>query len=120
MKPLNLSRPVQTRDGRKVRIICTDGPAFCGEQPITGFIEGNNIADNWQAGGNYWRKCTIGQLDQSKDLINVPEKRVVWVNIYEQPLAIAAHGSRGTADKSASVGRIACVRVEFTEGEGIQ
>lgn len=49
------------------------------------------------------------------------EKQVAWVNFYHD--FVGNRGSAHTTREAADVwrkGRIACVRVEFEEGEGLQ
>ena len=76
-KPLDLTKPVQTRDGRKVRILCTDGPH---EQPICGIIEGKD-------GGDYWSWPLSGKSDafsETRNLVNIePEPVTLWVNVWK-------------------------------------
>lgn len=72
---LDLSKPVQTRDGRKVRILCTDAG---GERPVVGLIDGcvwRWTGGGYDSNGNY--------RSAQYDLVNVPEpERTVWVNVY--------------------------------------
>lgn len=132
---LDLKKPLQTRDGREVKIfIMDDAPNGMG---IVGIISGkiNTCAEgSWFM--SYWTKEGIPTnesflpfSDSSKDyasLINVPEKpkkHKVWVNIY--PIStyiyrtVYCYPSRESADKNHDVDRIACVEVEFEEGEGL-
>jgi hypothetical protein len=55
--------------------------------------------------------------------VNVPKKHEVWINFYdddgEGDYDSYSYSSRAIADESADSNRIACVRVEFTEGEGL-
>lgn len=61
-----------------------------------------------------------GRVNKCCRVINVPEKHVRWVNCYppEGP-PDRAHETRDIADKSACRSRIACVRIEFEDGEGL-
>lgn len=113
------TKPVQTRDGRKARIICTDA---VGDRPVVALV--------MEGGDEFMRRCfesgsfTGGGLC-SADLINIPEEPKTiegWVNVYSD-------GSTGNvrakcdADRVAEVGgRIACVPVTITyrEGEGLE
>lgn len=68
-KPFDPTKPVQTRDGRKARIICTDrkSPSF----PIIALIEagsGREQFDSFSSEG----KLGTGQCDM--DLINISEE----------------------------------------------
>lgn len=56
-----------------------------------------------------------GQMyDWNGLLTNAPQKHVKWVNVYP-----TTHATREEADKRALPSRIACVRIEFEEGEGL-
>ena len=118
-KPFDPTKPCQTRDGRKVRILCTDAQCFGisrEPQPIVGLIDGNPTPQTWSKNGGFG--CGLGNAD----LINIPEKRTVWVNMYKSGGTSPQHPSKESADTNASLfdgGRIACIKVEFTEGEGL-
>lgn len=60
-----------------------------------------------------------GHCEGWQEIENVPEKLVRWVNIYHDGNGGAVHETREAADRRASHDRIACLRVEFTEGEGL-
>jgi len=47
-------------------------------------------------------------------LVNTPIKHKRWVNIYPSTV----HATREEADSGAARNRIACIEVEFEEGEG--
>ena len=83
MTKLDLAKPVQTREGDPVRIICTDRK---GEYPIIGLItsdNGNGHEDvrAWPIDGQFHSKNM-----QHLDLINVPQEAVkYYVNVYIAP-----------------------------------
>lgn len=65
---------VTTRDGRKVRLLCVDGP---GPWPVVGFISDQPLCHEWNAAGS------IGERkDCPRDLILPPEPRVLWLRVY--------------------------------------
>ena len=110
---IDLTIPVQTRDGRKVRVLCTDGPKL---HPIVGLIEqggGSEDVYKWSAAGRY------GCAEHSADLINVPETRVVWVNMYpENSLSQSRFlKTKSDADHYAGDDREACIRVTYEVGQ---
>lgn len=113
--PLDLSKPVQTRDGRKVRILCTDGHE---SWPIVGLIEGVTYPDVWRADGSY------GAINPHADIVNVPEpERTGWVNIYEcRARGSKVHDTKTAADCVAldtGWARIACIEVKYRPGQGL-
>lgn len=89
MKPFNLkeylkdpSRKIVTRDGRSVRIICTD----CRMKlfPIVGLLCLDNDNDeeeiiSYNEDGRYF----MSSADSERDLFFAPEKKEGWINIYK-------------------------------------
>ena len=69
----NPSRKVVTRDGRKVRIICTDAKGNC---PVVGLVDYENYEVALNATKN-------GKIDGVLDLFFAPEKHEGWVNVYK-------------------------------------
>ena len=71
----NPSRKVVTRDGRSVRIHCTNyGNAY----PVIAEIEGSGKSHSYTKDGTL-----LLDVDSSDDLFFAPEKREGWVNIYK-------------------------------------
>lgn len=72
----NPSKKVVTRDGRDVRIICTDfdNPNF----PVIGEVKGSKWPCSFTTKGIF-NRC---EVDDS-DLFFAPEKHEGWVNIYK-------------------------------------
>lgn len=73
----NPSRKIVTRDGRKVRIICTDkrGADF----PIVALVECENKEETC-----YYAKngCWDFDTESANDLFFAPEKHEGWINLY--------------------------------------
>ena len=86
MKEFNLneylkdpSKKVVTRDGREVRIICTDAK---GDEPIIALVY-NNIREEENA-YTYNRDGYIyGDNDSGLDLFIAPIKKEGWINLYK-------------------------------------
>ena len=84
MKPFNLEeylknplRKVVTRDGRNVRIICTDAK---GNFPIIALIEtynGTEAALRLSEDGHFYNDA-----EDSSDLFFATEKQEGWINVY--------------------------------------
>lgn len=74
----NPSQKVITRDGREVRIICTD---FKNPQPIIGLVTDN---DDGEGIYFYYKdgRCFIHE-ESYLDLFFAPVKREGWINIYD-------------------------------------
>lgn len=87
MKPFSLeeylknpNRKVVTRDGRPVRIICTDRKGS--DQPVIALISLSEISNrevvrSFTTDGYYFQ-----EPGASQDLFFAPEKQEGWVNIY--------------------------------------
>jgi hypothetical protein len=105
---LDLSKPVQTRDGRSVRIYATDGE---GRFSIHGRIGGAICM--WTRDGLMGTGVCM-----SGDLVNVPARHTGWLNMYGPH---SYHDTKKDADEAAacSNSRIACIKTEFAEGEGL-
>ena len=75
----NQSQKIVTRDGRQVRIICTD--AKYGKCPIVGLVfnkeQGEEEAYNFMENGKFFP-----DQDWFLDLFFAPTKREGWINIY--------------------------------------
>lgn len=76
----NPDREVVTRNGRKVRIICTDRK---GDSPIIALV--HNADDGQEVGYAFYPdgKYFIDKDDEF-DLFFAPEKHEGWVNIYKE------------------------------------
>ena len=113
---LDLTKPVQTRDGQPVKIITTEGryPEF----PIVGYIGSSEYLELWALDGSnrMTRRCD--------DLVNVPEpKHVVdfWVNVYPDNRAdVATHSTKKDATHWADDMRIDCIHIRYTEDKGAE
>ena len=103
MKEIDFSKPLRFTAIDKAPVhyigLDKDGKHMC--QKTTG-MEAIFVVDQW------------GKSAQFVDIENVPEKLVRWVNVYPD-----AHPSKKDADHCAAADRIACIRIEFEEGEGL-
>lgn len=108
---IDFTKPVQTRDGRQVRIYATDGAEpYC----IHGATECNGkwCSTSWQRDGSFTHS---GKVDNT-DLVNVSRKVTLWLNIYGKSSDSTWHAygydSRESADRCVGCNRITCVPVE--------
>ena len=113
------SRPVMTRDGRKVSIYYTDAPD---EYPIYGRIEGAVAPTYWRRDGTYSlhsRRLSGGDLIQQPRRFRYER----WVNVYPYGVGGYNYNTREDADQGCvESSRIACIKiiVECEEGEGLE
>lgn len=114
---IDWNKPVQTRDGRKVRVLCTDGP---GSLPVIGIIEGCETCSCWTLEGVRFKNYSP---EHPTDLINVPEQPreiMRWASIYSSG-AVHFDSAKLDAVKYRDNGCIACVPVtiKYAPGEGL-
>ena len=82
---IDFTKPVQTKDGRSVRILCTDANS---PYPIVGLV--NGVSDS-EGGCEYvlsWtRDGVISNVpgDDSVDLVNAPHRVKVKIIVYTNP-----------------------------------
>ena len=109
----NPSRKVVTRDGSKVRIICTDKKGAC---PIVALIERSDSVTEetvtYAKNGEFF-----GGTSYKFDLFFAPEKHEGWVNVYR--ICGLSCGrlfdSEEEARQNAGEGAIATAKIEWEE-----
>lgn len=79
----NPKRKVVTRDGRNVRIICTDRQG--GDRPILALCTMSNESENLYSYLPNGRMYLNADADSCLDLFFAPEKHEDWVNLYDLP-----------------------------------
>jgi len=117
MKPFNLEeakagKPVQTRDGRSVRIICFD--KLGGNYPIIALLDkgGEEIVTY-----TYEGKLRRAGGDHEYDLFMVPKKNKGWINIYPNNVigSTRIYETREKALIEQTSNAITCVEIEWEE-----
>ena len=122
MKPFNLeeylanpNRKVVTRDGRNVRIRCTDAKGNC---PIVGLVDYNDteIPLVFTEKG----RIEVNFCDDPMDLFFDTEKHEGWVNIYRDsvingPCYKYIYPSEEEAKINAGPGAITTTKIEWEE-----
>lgn len=114
VKTFDPTKPVQTRDGRKARIICTDAK---GNYPIIYLT--NSDGDNELA--RHATKDGINFHSSKYDLINIPTKVERWINVYPSTHACSRQAAilfdtkraADASDKRFGDRRIDCIRIEW-------
>lgn len=101
-----------TKGGKRARVYATDAG---GVYPIHGAILDGVVwaVQSWTATG----REHVGVDNNGLDLM--PPTRVRWLNVYEAPHSEPfgnLYISRQTADRHGE-GRIACIRIEYSEGQ---
>lgn len=106
-------KPVCTRDGRKVRIICFD-TINKGNYPIIALLEDKGCEAIFYY--NKDGKCNVGT---ERDLMMLPEKKEGWINIYKdfEDTVCCAYLTKEDALKNRSIeyGYITTIKIEWEE-----
>lgn len=107
----NPSKKVVTRDGRAVKIYCTDYIDKCG-MFIIAKIEGNAYSYSFREDGRF-----LDHKETDNDLFFAPEKHEGWINLYSGKLNGSVFNSKEEAIGSAiaDASYIATVKVEWEE-----
>lgn len=111
------TKPVQTRDGRKARIICTDRK---GEMPIVALItseDGTETISDFKLNGSYW--CGL----KESDLINIPQRIIstIYIAVWRDG-EINMFRTKENAEKCQGNKHLFAIKeitLDATEGEGI-
>jgi hypothetical protein len=111
---IDINKQYRTRDGREVKLLMTDAGS---NRPVIGAFQhedGTWVPCAWLSNGQY---APFDNYCSNFDLVEVKTKHVRWLNCYEDAQA----ATREEADRLVSkfARRIACIRVEFEEGEGL-
>ena len=92
----NQNRKVVTRDGRPVRILCTDAN---GTYPIVALVSGEDNEDS---------ACTFKEdgthlkgVESRRDLFFATEKKIAWANLYCTELGIMFTGEFFKTEEAA-------------------
>lgn len=106
-------KPVCTRDGRKVRIICFD-TINKGNYPIIALLEdkGYEAVFYYNKDG----KCNVGT---ERDLMMLPEKKEGWINLcknnHGDTLAVGVFPSREEAVSNCPPSYLGTIKIEWEE-----
>lgn len=109
---IDWSKPVRTRDGRAVRVLCTDCESPSG-YPVVALVKdsyGYDRVQSYTLEGKYRRTVS----ENPNDLENVPEVTNLWVNVYTND--ISGHTSKKEAEYWAENGRVALLRLTIVDG----
>ena len=89
----NPSKKVVTRDGRSVKIHCTN---YIGAQKIIAQVEGKDYSSDFSNDGRF----IVGD-ESSCDLFFAPEKHEGWLNLFKDTLGIIYGGCVHTSKDEA-------------------
>ena len=111
----NPSKKVVTRDGRSVKIHCTN---YIGAQKIIAQVEGNEYSSDFSNDGRF----IVGD-ESSCDLFFAPEKHEGWLNLFKGTLGIIYGGCVYTSKDEAKEeehptdkeSHVATIKIEWEE-----
>ena len=113
----NPSRKVVTKDGRPVRILCTDRISYNVE--IVGLIMNNNGMESIFTWTQQGKEYVNG--DTSNDLFFAPETHEGWINVYRNndshTYAGAVYDSKEDAEKRKIIDEnyVTTIKIEWEE-----
>jgi len=108
-----------TEDGHMFRIFITDGG---GAYPVIGIYLPHNsgawLTARWTAKGEPVYGSSGLRISEE------PTRGVFWINIYQKDYPkdrfSAGHLTREEADRHSRSSRLACVKIEWAEGQGLE
>ena len=115
--PIDWTKPVRTKDGQAVRVLCTDGPNTM--YPVIGVVCGSAATYTWSIDGKY---CTNG-TNAEINLENAPTRiqREYWVCVYPGDIGLLWESREEALRMSKDADPIAIVKItiDCEEGEGL-
>ena len=107
----NPSLKVVTRDGRSVKIHCTNHTPFW---PVLAKIEGSDSSMSYQSDGRYFFND-----DSTYDLFFAPEKHERWINLYKDDdfvyVSMDTFNTKKEAEAASCSTCVATVKIEWEE-----
>ena len=105
----NPTKKVVTRDGKSVRIICTDAKGIC---PVVGLV----AYENFELAFNAMKD---GRINGVLDFFFAPEKHKGWINVYEEGTNRYLDGCICSTEEEAKrirgYGYITTIKIEWEE-----
>ena len=110
---IDINKKYQTRGGRPVELLTTNAR---GERPVVGYIGDWDNLIRWSLDGTNNSYSYLKAFDLVEVKPKPKPKRVMWLNVYPDDDAYMPR-TRKDADDSSRGGRIACLKIEFEEGQ---
>lgn len=112
------TKPVQTRDGRKARIVATDvrRSNSVDQLMILALITSPDTVYEYE--GYRHQDGTYPHVKPHLDLVNIPVKSSTWQNVYEIGAVASMHDSRERAKAARSIGKtcLGLLRRDYIDG----
>lgn len=95
MTTIDLTKPVQTKDGKPARIICTDLKDGAYTLMVLIDFGDREVPRTYTSKGEYF-----ANKPSEDDLVNVPEEKVTYLNVYDAPGSLGNGVERTTVEAS--------------------
>ena len=124
LKYYNIDKPeVITRDGRKVRIVCTDGSVMDKDNklfPVIALVSSNGYGSNgYERVVAYSEDGTCEDNITGLDLFFKPVRHEGWINIVDNGIMMVKDGkiysSEGQAERFAGNNCIDTIKIEWED-----
>ena len=112
----NPDRKVITRDGKEVRIICTDRKSAVGLPPILALIKSGEEDEKLLGFCTNGEYLYNGSAQKDNDLFFAPEKHEGWINVYKTEngfIGSWVYVSKEEAGKNIGGDYIATCKIEW-------
>lgn len=114
----NPDRKIVTRDGKDVRILCTNRVVdYSDYRPIVALISQKGKADLVKL-YYYNGVCVSDDLQDENDLFFAPEKHIGWINIYKTAVGYGnsiIYESKEEASQDKSLNLLDTIKVEWED-----
>jgi hypothetical protein len=118
-KKFDYKKPFRTRNGKKAELLADDiSGNYC---LCVKVIDEDNYSriHSYSIDGIY----NINNINHDLDLVNIPQKITKWLSIYLEDrhnYYSYLYETKEEADECSGTTRIACIKIEFKEGEGLE
>ena len=110
---IDINKKYRYRNGKEARILCVDRPIKMDMCLVLSMDPNGSV---WYHDEN-GRVCS-DKIDSLLDLIEVKDKKVLWLNVYNSPFEGFIYREKERADdESYDEERIARIKVEYEEGQ---
>ena len=102
-KPVDWTKPVQYRNGKKCTVLTTTCP---GNYPVVTHDEDGQTHIHLKCGSGVWPRW---------DILNIPEEVFNFINIYNASGGVVSYLTKENADEKAHPDRTAILKITFVD-----
>jgi len=107
---IEINKKYRYRNGEPARIICVDRPHE--KFKVISMSDSGRLEFHDEDG-----LCDFSNFNHLYDLIEVKNKKVLWLNVYHDLEDVYAHERMISADYDPKENRISRIKVEYEEGQ---